>query len=191
MRVPKAHIDQIYIRIQPNANPDVVAQAISQYFGVNVQYLQINVAADIINAYQGNANLAQIIMIAVGTLVILMVLQGFGISAYTMFLERRFEIHMYRALGLSINDVKRMLFWELMLLLLSACLLSIIIGYIGSLGLSYLLAFLFNISPLTQPPFEIIGIVFVAGMLFLYLQFQHIFAKKIKPNLISPYQLLH
>ena len=95
MRVPKAHIDQIYIRIQPNANPDVVAQAISQYFGVNVQYLQINVAADIINAYQGNANLAQIIMIAVGTLVILMVLQGFGISAYTMFLERRFEIHMY------------------------------------------------------------------------------------------------
>ena len=62
-----------------------------------------------------------------------------------------------------------MLFWELILLLLSACLLSIIIGYIGSLGLSYLLAFLFNISPLTQPPFEIIGIVFVAGMLLLVL----------------------
>ena len=52
---PESYIDQIYIRIQPNANPDVVAQAISQYFGVNVQYLQINVAADIINAYQGNA----------------------------------------------------------------------------------------------------------------------------------------
>jgi ABC-type antimicrobial peptide transport system permease subunit len=183
-------IDQIHIRLQSQADPNIVEQKIEEYFGIYAPYVKITLMVNQLSADQEKASLAEIIMITITSLIVLMVLQGFGISAYTMFLERRYEIQMYRAMGLSIRDIKRMLFWELLLILLGSGILAIGIGWGGALGFGNVIEFLFNIGGSQSPPVEIIGIIFIGGVIFLYFQFQYIFAKRISPNLISPYQLL-
>jgi len=122
---------------------DTVMDKIKGLYGRDVDVISVKVIIDIARNILSTVNM---ILISVASISVLVAFIGIMTTMFTSTVERTREIGILKALGFSKRDI-------MTLFLAESTLMGFIGGLIGStagIGLSYILAFFFRITPLAR-----------------------------------------
>jgi ABC-type lipoprotein release transport system permease subunit len=176
---------RLLIKQSNNANSDAVKSNIQAYFGKDWWGIYYLTYEDEYNDRAFYSELALIIGILLCAMLFFMIIAGFNSSFYSVFIERQKEIMIYRALGLSLKDIKILFQKELMILLLINGALGSLIGLILAVLFGNLSTIMYHVPIQIAIPIDIIVLllVFCAGILYVF--YNHLFKKKLKPQIMS------
>lgn len=179
------YVSRILVKIAVDAEPSLVRDRIWACFGPSNAGVSIWNFADEVAETRVLGAMGQVLSFVIFLVVVLMALQGLSMSGYTTFLERQAELRVYRAVGLSINGVRKLLFLELLVILIGNGLLGTGVGYAASLIFSHFTEFLFNTTGSKVPPLGFIGMMFGICVGVLWVQFRRMFKKRMRRAVVS------
>ncbi len=108
-----------------------------------------------------------------------------SLSAYSIFMERQAEIRTLRGIGLSIKDVERVFFIELLILLLANGVVGAVAGGFMALTFSSLGEAIYRVKTPFTLSYDLLLALFVISIIFLKLSYRRLFRRKIETKLLS------
>ena len=133
------HLNGLALILVPNANPDIVTADLRAHL-INFPNVQVNPSRVLRQDAMAVFDRTFAITVAMQFITTLVAFIGVLSSLLALQLEKTHEIGILRALGLTISEMRRLMFWETGLLGASAGLLSLPTGYI----LAWILIFVIN-----------------------------------------------
>ena len=176
---------RLFIKLHSNASPNQMLTEILECFDGYSWAVNYDLYKEQIDNDGLLIVLAKIIVYLCGAAVILMAIFGFVSSSYSVFIERRNEIKIYRAIGLSVLSIKSYFTLELSFLLFLNGIVGTIIGFISSITFSTMSMLFFGANvPIKLPVIQMI-LIFILCWASLKLQFRRMFNSQIKRAVFS------
>ncbi|UYP47871.1 hypothetical protein NEF87_004156 [Candidatus Lokiarchaeum ossiferum] len=128
---PEMVIDKILINLANNDYENIqdVQTYIENYFGDDYDFL-LEESVTLINMMEENNNTSNLIMQAILFFSILVSLFGLIASMYSTLMERMYEIGIMRAMGLKPHEMRSMLMFEAVTVMLSSGSLGAVVGWL-------------------------------------------------------------
>ncbi|MHA1727693.1 MAG: ABC transporter permease [Promethearchaeota archaeon] len=187
MSIPEpAWVTKMFISVTEDykSNPGIVAESIYETLGDEWNFYVYNVATRV-NNMRSTFMMIQLILQAILSLTIVICMFGLFSSSYSSILERKREIGILRALGLKKDGIGRLFTVESLIIMLSAGLTGILVGFLTAALLSENMT-LFTGSPrLLSFPFGLTVILFIITTTSLLIGMKFLLRKLKKQNLIE------
>jgi ABC-type lipoprotein release transport system permease subunit len=183
------YLSKIYLKVSSSADPHEVYNRFIAYFS---QYPKFQLdTLHIFDFIFGNKSqegllvLARVLSFVLFIAIVSIVIIGFISSSYAVFIERQREIIIYRALGLNLQDLRKLFFYELLILLIGNSFIGSLIGMSASYFFGNLTRMFFYSKSQFTLPFDLLALMLIICTALLYLFYKRLFEKKMKPQLLS------
>lgn len=164
--IPNPQIAYVAARLSRGADDVQTADAVKRYFERSAQGGAINVrtAREIIRGMEGQMRIYAVLLLAIGT--VSLVVGGVGVMNVMLMsvMERRQEIGLRQALGARRKDIRLMFLTEAVTLSVVGSLVGIVIGYIAGWIFAFSANWQFQPAPLAIPLG--FGMALVVGLFF-------------------------
>ncbi len=179
----QGYTSRILVKVRENGDEnEVVSQIYALVTDVNFEILTTTQWI-----YQ-DQNLFSTIKYGVSLLLFIFIftaVSNLSLSAYSVFMERQAEIRTLRGIGLSIKDVEKVFFVELLILLLANGVVGVVAGGFMALTFSSLGEAIYRVETPFTLSYDLLLALFVISIIFLKLSYRRLFRRKIETKILS------
>lgn len=177
--------DTLLVKLAREADPAAVMARLRDLIGPRISDCRVYVYADEVETERAMSFFGQVFTFAVFVVLLAMTISGLASATYSTFLERRHEFKIFRALGLSIEKVRRLLFLESLVVFLVNALVGFGIGFLTFLNFEELSYYVMGVHGEATSPFPLIFASLGIAALLLFVQIRRIFRKHVKQAVLT------